>query len=212
MAVLRSCDRHWIGDLSDTSVDRSCSGPAGAKTRQGLTDAKLRDMPLRVRAYKVSDGGNGLYVVISPSGNRSFRYDYRLGGRRETLTIGRHEPVARHCQRSHLAYGMDVTLEEARLLLARARLDVSCGRSPARAKVEQRNEVADSMSLGRWATRCFEFKSDAKSGAELSVEGYLNGSADFYGTGRRRRKGAWSVSPAGTVVLVLGRIREAARD
>jgi len=82
-----------------------------------LTDAKLRDLPPRERAYKVSDGGNGLYVVIAPSGSRSFRYDYRLGGRRETLTIGRHAPVARHAQRAHLAYGMDVTLEEARLLL-----------------------------------------------------------------------------------------------
>ena len=52
---------------------------------------------------------------------------------------------------------MDVTLEEARLLLARARVDVSSGRSPARAKVEQRSEVADAMSFGRWATRYFEF-------------------------------------------------------
>jgi hypothetical protein len=90
----------WIGDLMDTSVDRARGGPTSAKTRQGLTAAKLRDMPPRERAYKVSDGGNGLDVVISPGGSRSFRYDYRLGGRRETLTIGRHEPVARHAQRS----------------------------------------------------------------------------------------------------------------
>jgi len=61
---------------------------------------------------------------------------------------------------------MDVTLEEARLLLARARVEASFGRSPARAKVEQRSEIADAMSFGRSATRHFEFKSDAKSGAE----------------------------------------------
>lgn len=157
----------------DTSVDRARGGPDGAKARQGLTDAKLRDMPPRERAYKLSDGGNGLYVVISPSDSQSFRYDYRLGGRRETLTIGRHEPVARHAQRSHLAYGMDVTLEEARLLLARSRVDVSSGRSPVRAKVEQRSEVADAMSFGRWATRYFEFKSDAKSGAEQLADSTL---------------------------------------
>lgn len=48
----------------DTSVDRARSGPAGAKARQGLTDAKLRDLPPRERAYKVSDGGNGLYVCL----------------------------------------------------------------------------------------------------------------------------------------------------
>lgn len=55
------------------------------------------------------------------------------------LTIGRHQPAARHAQRSHQAYGMEVTL------LARARVKVSSG---------------------RWAARCFEFKSDARSGAE----------------------------------------------
>jgi integrase len=157
----------------DTSMERARVGLASSRTRHGLTETKLRELLPGERAYKVSDGGNGLYVVVSPSGSRSFRYDYRLSGRRETLTIGRHEPVARHAQRSHLAYGMDVTLEEARLLLARARVDVSSGRSPARAKVEQRHEAADTMSFGRWATRYFEFKSDAKSGAERLAESTL---------------------------------------
>jgi len=80
----------------------------------------------------VSDGGNGLNVVVSPSGGRSFRYDYRLSGRRETLTMGRHGPIALHAKRFHLAYGMDVTLEEVRLLLARARVQsISPKRQPA---------------------------------------------------------------------------------
>ena len=127
----------------NTSMERARVGLASARTRHGLTETKLRELLPGDRAYKVSDGGNGLYVVVSPSGSRSFRYDYRLSRRRETLTIGRHEPLARHAQRSHLAYGMDVTREEARLLLARARVDVSSGRSSARAKVEQRSEVAD---------------------------------------------------------------------
>ena len=131
----------------DTSMERARVGLASSRTRHGLTETKLRELLPGERAYKVSDGGNGLYVVVSPSGSRSFRYDYRLSGRRETLTIGRHEPAARHAQRPHLAYGMDVTLEEARLLLARARVDVSSGRSPARAKVEQRNEAAVACSI-----------------------------------------------------------------
>jgi integrase len=158
----------------DISVNQARAGLVSAKPRHVLTEAKLRELQPGERAYKVSDGGNGLYVVVSPSGGKSFRYDYRLSGRRETLTIGRHEPAASHAQRSHLAYGMDVTLEEARLLLARARVDVSSGRSPARAKVEQRSEVADAMSFGRWATRYFEFKSDAKSGAERLADSTLS--------------------------------------
>lgn len=148
-------------------------GRSAARPRTSLSEAKLRELQPAERAYKVSDGGNGLYVHVSPSGGRSFRYDYRLNGRRETLTIGRHEPAARQAKRSHLAYGMEVTLEEARLLLARARVDVSSGKSPARAKVEQRNEVADAMTFGTWASRYFEFKSDAKSGAERLADSTL---------------------------------------
>ena len=84
----------------DISMERARVGLASAKARHGLTETKLRELQPGERAYKVSDGGNGLYVVVSPSGSRSFRYDYRLSGRRETLTIGRHEPVARSSNRS----------------------------------------------------------------------------------------------------------------
>ena len=30
----------------------------------------------------------GLYVAVQPSGAIVFRYDYRLNGRRETVTLG----------------------------------------------------------------------------------------------------------------------------
>lgn len=82
--------------------------------------------------------------------------------------------MARHTQRAHLACAMEVTLEEARLLLPRARVDVSSRRSPARAKAGQRSEVADAMSFGRGATRHFEFESDDKSGAERLADSTLS--------------------------------------
>jgi hypothetical protein len=34
---------------------------------------------------------DGLYVVVSLKVTLKFRYDYRLGGRRETLTVGQYE-------------------------------------------------------------------------------------------------------------------------
>jgi len=34
----------------------------------------------------------GLYVAVTLSGVISFRFDYRLNGRRETLVIGRYDP------------------------------------------------------------------------------------------------------------------------
>jgi hypothetical protein len=35
-----------------------------------------------------------MYVVVQPSGSIVFRFDYRLNGRRETLTLGRYGPGA----------------------------------------------------------------------------------------------------------------------
>ena len=65
-----------------------------------LTDTKLKNLKPREKLYKVTDR-DGLYVAVQPSGSVSFRYDYRINGRRETLTIGR--------------YGADgITLAEAR--------------------------------------------------------------------------------------------------
>jgi hypothetical protein len=52
-----------------------------------LTDAKLRSLKPAERAYKVADR-DGMYVVVSPSGGISFRYNYRINGRQETLVLG----------------------------------------------------------------------------------------------------------------------------
>ena len=52
-----------------------------------LTDSALRNLKPKSKIYKVSDR-DGMYVTVSTSGTVSFRYDYRLNGRRETLTLG----------------------------------------------------------------------------------------------------------------------------
>lgn len=84
-------------------MERAQVGLTSAKLTRGLTDARLREPKPSERAYKVGDGGNSLYVVVSPTGSRSFKYGYQLSGRRETLTIGFHEPRARLAQEFHLA-------------------------------------------------------------------------------------------------------------
>ena len=53
-----------------------------------LTDTKLRNLKPKSKLYKASDR-DGIYVTVSPTGTVTFRYDYRLNGRRKTLTIGR---------------------------------------------------------------------------------------------------------------------------
>jgi len=53
-----------------------------------LTDTRLKSLKPKERLYKVADR-DGMYVALLPSGTVSFRYDYRINGRRETLAIGK---------------------------------------------------------------------------------------------------------------------------
>ena len=56
-----------------------------------LTDTALRNLKPKSLTYKASDR-DGMYVTVSTAGTVTFRYDYRLNGRRETFTLGRHGP------------------------------------------------------------------------------------------------------------------------
>nr|DAR21319.1 MAG TPA: Integrase [Caudoviricetes sp.] len=54
-----------------------------------LNDTKLKNLKPQEELYKVSDR-DGLYVAVLTSGSVSFRYDYRINNRRETLVIGQY--------------------------------------------------------------------------------------------------------------------------
>ncbi|AFT86290.1 tyrosine-type recombinase/integrase [Paraburkholderia phenoliruptrix] len=122
-----------------------------------LTDLELRALKPTGRIYKVTDQ-RGLYVAVTSSGAVSFRFDYRLNGRRETLVIGRYDPglPARGARAAdELTFGMSMRLAEARLLLERARRQVEQGVSPSKSKVEKRVEAADAMTFGKWVEKYF---------------------------------------------------------
>lgn len=102
-----------------------------------LTDTKLRNLKPKESAYKVVDR-DGLYVNVATSGGISFRYNYRLNNRQETLTLGK--------------YGVGgITLAEAREGLHEAKKMIAEGKSPARekARVKERNNSA--QTFGDWA-------------------------------------------------------------
>ena len=85
-----------------------------------MSDMKLRTLKPAEKPYKVADR-DGMYVTVLKSGAISFRYDYRLNGRRETLVLG--------------SYGSDgISLAEARERLMAARKKVAEGVSPASEK------------------------------------------------------------------------------
>lgn len=135
-----------------------------------ITDTELRKLRPKEKAFKVADR-DGMYVTVSTAGTKSFRYDYRINGRRETLTIGRYDEVAgAKIQRNidELEFGMSVSLVEARSLLAVARRCVERGESPSRTKVEKRQEAADALTFGSWADKYFADKADPKNAARLA--------------------------------------------
>jgi hypothetical protein len=122
-----------------------------------LTDRELRALKPTGSICKVTDQ-RGLYVAVRSSGVVSFRFDYRLNGRRETLVIGRYDPrlPARGTRDvEELSFGMSLSLAEARLLLERARREVEQGIGPSRAKVDKRVEAAEALTFGNWAEKYF---------------------------------------------------------
>ncbi|MBN8606234.1 MAG: integrase arm-type DNA-binding domain-containing protein [Caulobacterales bacterium] len=58
-----------------------------------LSDSKLKALKPKLRAYKVADGAS-LYVVVTPSGGRLWRFDYQHAGKRKTLSLGRWPAVS----------------------------------------------------------------------------------------------------------------------
>ncbi|MCX7143735.1 MAG: Arm DNA-binding domain-containing protein, partial [Proteobacteria bacterium] len=123
-----------------------------------LTDLKIKSLKPEAKPYKVTDR-DGLYITISPGGSASFRHDYRLNGRRETLTLGRYdESRGKELPREldSLDYGGTLSLAEARLLLTRARRSVEKGESPARAKAAGKSLSIAALTFGGWADKFFE--------------------------------------------------------
>ena len=107
-----------------------------------LTDTALRRLKPKEKDCKVSDR-DGMYAAVKPSGTIIFRYDYRLNGRRETLTIGR--------------YGEDgISLARAREKCLEARRAVAEGRSPAQEKQREKRRLNEAKSFGEFGERWFK--------------------------------------------------------
>lgn len=104
-----------------------------------LTDTKLRNLKPTGKLYKVADR-DGLYVAVTPSGTISFRYNYALNGRQETITFGRYGPGG-------------ITLAEARERLAEAKKMIAAGKSPAWEKAREKARVRDAETFGAWAEK-----------------------------------------------------------
>lgn len=104
-----------------------------------LTDAAIKALRPRDKLYKVVDR-DGMYIVVQPSGVIVFRLDYRLNGRRETVTLGRYGPAG-------------LSLARAREKLIDARRAISEGRSPAQEKQREKRRLQEAKSFGEFGER-----------------------------------------------------------
>lgn len=104
-----------------------------------LTDAGIKAMKPKDKLYKVADR-DGMYVAVNPSGAVVFRYDYRLNGRRETLTLGRYGAAG-------------LSLARAREQLIDAQRAIAEGRSPAREKQREKRRIKEAKSFGEFGER-----------------------------------------------------------
>jgi integrase len=104
-----------------------------------LTDAGIKALKPKDKLYKVADR-DGMYVVVQPSGSIVFRYDYRINGRRETLTLGRYGAA-------------DLSLARAREKLIDAQRTILEGRSPAQEKQREKRRLKEAKSFGEFGER-----------------------------------------------------------
>lgn len=118
-----------------------------------LTDTALKNLKSKDKTYKIADR-DGMYAQVKTTGTIVFRFDYRLHGRRETLTLGQ--------------YGRDgITLSEARERCIDARKAVKAGQSPAQEKQREKRRLSTARTFGEWGEQYFKEAKIAQSTKEM---------------------------------------------
>jgi hypothetical protein len=65
-----------------------------------LTNTAIENAKPGIKPVKMADSG-GLYLLLSPSGGKWWRLDYRHNGKRKTLSSGFREHFLQRCQIVH---------------------------------------------------------------------------------------------------------------
>jgi len=58
-----------------------------------LTDIKIRQAKAGNKPTKLTDG-NGLYLLVNPSGSKLWRYKYRIAGKENLFAIGEYPTIS----------------------------------------------------------------------------------------------------------------------
>ena len=104
-----------------------------------LTDVAIKALKSKEKDYKVADR-DGMYVHVTTKGALSFRMDYRLNGRRETIYLGKYGPDG-------------LSLARAREKCIDARRAVADGISPAIEKQREKRRIKEAKSFGEFGEK-----------------------------------------------------------
>ncbi|MGH9590749.1 MAG: tyrosine-type recombinase/integrase [Terracidiphilus sp.] len=105
-----------------------------------LTDIQIKRIKPSAKPYKVSDGG-GLFLWVTPSGGKIWRWTYRHEGRAKLMTFGRYPDVPLMLARERHT--------EARKLLATG-VDPMAERKAEKATAENSFQSVARLWLGHW--------------------------------------------------------------
>src|SRR6266849_4507367 len=94
-----------------------------------LSDALVRNSKPKTKPYKMSDG-EGLFLLITPSGGKYWRMKYFFGAKEKLLALGVYP---------------EVSLSDARDRRAQARKVLAAGKDPAETKKEAKRLAAFKM-------------------------------------------------------------------
>ena len=132
-----------------------------------LTDTAVKNAKPKDRTWKLSDGG-GLYLLIKPTGYKSWKYDFRLDNTRGTYTIGNYP---------------DIGLKKARQEHREARELVAMGTNPKQIKIQRK--VKDELKNKRFSSYMNEWfdkqvyakttRSDLRQRIDKNLIPYLDG-------------------------------------
>ena len=115
------------------------------KRAQATTDAAIRNAKPESKPYKMT-AGQGMYLLVNPTGSKLWRLKYRYDGKEKTLSFG--------------AYP-DVTLSQARLKREQARQQIADGIDPCALIKEQRQQTkADELRFKAVAERWYKDKTE----------------------------------------------------
>lgn len=112
---------HIWGHLRKTPYTHVLNAPK--RGHMALTENAIKAAQPKDKAYRLADSG-GLYLEVSPKGQKYWRFKYRFAGKEKRLSIGVYNPDR----------GVPISLKEARRLHNEARLLLESGIDPSQKK------------------------------------------------------------------------------